>query len=169
MGSGHMTGSFYSEDEARRSNRAEVTSTVKLFTWVATIDAFQHWVYTHPGHSADERVREWVKTYKRFSGNENWDGYPEHLKYRWQRQLHLFEVPFYYIEYGIANLGALGIWLRYRKEPREAIQAYKAALSLGSSRPLPELFGAADLPWDIGPGTIRKYADELKGVLREYS
>jgi oligoendopeptidase F len=169
IGSGHMRGSFYGEEEARRSNRAEVASTIKLFTWVATIDAFQHWVYTHPEALAEERVEEWVKTFRRFAGSEEWDGYSEHLRYRWQRQLHLFEVPFYYIEYGIANLGALGIWFHYRREPAEAIRAYKAALSLGSSKPLPELFQAAGVPWDMGPGIVRKYAAELKSVLQEYS
>jgi oligoendopeptidase F len=169
IGSGHMRGSFYGEEEARRSNRAEVISTIKLFTWVATIDSFQHWVYTHPVKSAEERLEEWVRTYRRFAGSEDWEGYPQHLRYRWQRQLHLFEVPFYYIEYGIANLGALGIWFQYRREPAEAIRAYKSALSLGSSKPLPELFQAAGVPWDMGPSVVEKYAEELKNVLQEYS
>ena len=169
IGSDHMVGSFYDNEEAKRSNRAEVISTIKLFTWVATIDAFQHWVYTHPDVSAEEKVEAWVNTFKRFAGSEDWEGYSEHLRYRWQRQLHLFEVPFYYIEYGIANLGALGLWFRYRKEPTEAIRAYKSALSLGSSKPLPELFQAAGVPWDMGPGVVKKYSAELKNVLQEYS
>jgi oligoendopeptidase F len=137
---------------------------IKLFTWVATIDAFQHWVYTHPGHSLDERAEAWVQIFSRFSGLESWDGLEDLLRYRWQRQLHLFQFPFYYIEYGIATLGALGIWLRYRRDPESAIASYKKALSLGSSRPLPELFVTAGVKWGFGPNELERYAGELKAL-----
>src|SRR5207249_212942 len=98
-------------------------------------------------------------------GRESWDGHEEFLRSQWQRQLHLFEVPFYYIEYGIAFMGALGLWTRYRKDPRAAISAYQRALALGGSKPLPELFKAADLPFDFGPTTVEPYAKELQNVL----
>ncbi len=169
IGGEHLVGSFYSEEDARRSNKAEVVSMVKLFTWVATIDSFQHWVYTHPQHTYEERRRAWVGAFERFGGLETYEGYERQLGYRWQRQLHLFEVPFYYIEYGIATLGALGIWLQYRKEPREAIKAYKQALSLGGSRPLPYLFRTAGLEWNFGPSALHAYANDLRALLREYS
>jgi oligoendopeptidase F len=165
MGGEHIEGTFYKGDETKRSNREELISMVKLFCWVATIDSFQHWVYTHPEHNRAERTEAWVKTFKRFSGLESWDGYDENLASRWQRQLHLFEVPFYYIEYGIATIGALGIWVKYRRDRAGAVAAYKNALSLGASRPLPELFGAAGLKWDFGPNAVRGFAEELRGVL----
>jgi oligoendopeptidase F len=165
----HLSGAFYTEAEAKRSNREELVSIVKLFPWVAAIDAFQNWVYTHPEHTHDERSSAWVSVFDRFSGLESFDGLEESRRYRWQRQLHLYEVPFYYIEYGIATLGALGVWLRYREDPRGAIDSYKAALSEGASKSLPELFGAAGLDWDFGPVSVRKYADALRGAIREYS
>jgi oligoendopeptidase F len=169
IGSEHLEGTFYGREDARRSNEAEVVDMVKLLPWVATIDSFQHWVYTHPGHSADERQVEWSRIFKRFSGLESYEGNEQVLRHRWQNQLHLFQYPFYYIEYGIATLGALGIWLRYRREPEAAITAYKVALSLGNTRSLPELFGAAGLPWDMGSGPIETYSKELRAIWKEYS
>jgi oligoendopeptidase F len=164
----HYEGAFYDSAEAKRSNLEEAISNVKLFTWVATVDAFQHWVYTHPGHSHEERAKAWVETFGRFGGAESFDGLETSRAFRWQRQLHIFEVPFYYIEYGIALTGALGIWGRYRKDRAGAIEAYKRALSLGSSRSLPELFEAADLRWDIGPQALKGFADELRSAIGEY-
>jgi oligoendopeptidase F len=164
IGGEHLEGTFYSAPEARRSNRSEVEGMVKLFTWVATIDAFQHWVYTRPEHSTEERAEEWSRIFYRFAGLENYEGFEDVLRSRWQRQLHLFQVPFYYIEYGIATIGALGIWLHYRRDPEGGIAAYKRALSLGSSRPLPQLFEAAGLKWGFGPDEIERYAGELKAL-----
>ena len=164
----HYEGAFYSKDDAKRSNWKESVDNVKLFAWVATIDAFQHWVYTHPEHTIDERAKEWVSTFNRFCGLESYEGLERSRAYRWQRQLHLFEVPFYYIEYGIALTGALGVWSRYRKDPKDAIEAYKNALSLGCARPLPELFEAAGVEWGFGAGALRGIAEELRSAIKEY-
>ncbi|MBI3841152.1 MAG: M3 family oligoendopeptidase [Thaumarchaeota archaeon] len=168
IGGEHLEGVFYTPEQAARSNREELVSMVKLFAWVATIDAFQHWVYTHPGHSHQERAEAWVKTFIRFAGLESYDEDEKHLRYRWMRQLHIFEVPFYYIEYGIATLGALGLWTRYRTDPGGAVLGYKEALSLGGSRPLPELFRAARVEWGLGGASLRKYSDALRAAIREY-
>ena len=164
----HYEGVFYNREDAKRSNWKEAVENVKLFTWVATIDAFQHWVYTHPVHTKDERAKAWVATFNRFCGLESYEGLESSRAYRWQRQLHLFEVPFYYIEYGIALTGALGIWSRYRNNPKDAIEAYKSALSLGCARSLPELFEAAGVEWGFGPATLRRIAGELSSAVREY-
>jgi len=164
----HYDGVFYDRAGARLSNWFEVVGNVKLFTWVATVDAFQHWVYTHPVHTRDERAKQWVATFNRFSGLESYEGLESSRAYRWQRQLHIFEVPFYYIEYAIALTGALGIWSRYREDPKDAIEAYKSALSLGCARPVPELFAAAGLEWGFGEGAMRKFAGELRTAVREY-
>jgi oligoendopeptidase F len=164
----HYGGTFYDEADARRSNLEEAVSNVKLFTWVATVDAFQHWVYTHPDHTLAERAGAWVDTFSRFCGLETYAGLENSRAYRWHRQLHFFEVPFYYVEYGIALTGALGIWARYRKDRRDAIEAYKAALSLGATRPLPDLFAAAGLHWGFGPSEMKTYASELRSAIREY-
>ena len=165
----HYEGAFYDRAGSRRSNWEEAVANVKLFAWVATVDAFQHWVYTHPGHTREERTAAWVSIFGRFSGLESYEGLEASRAYRWHRQLHFFEVPFYYIEYGIALTGALGVWARYRRDRKDAIEAYKSALSLGASKPLPELFEAAGLEWGFGPNTIGRLAGELRAAIREYS
>lgn len=164
----HYEGVFYDREQAKRSNFEEAVGNVKLFTWVATIDAFQQWVYSHPGHTAEERREAWLRTFRRFGGLESFEGLDDSLAYRWQRQLHLYEAPFYYIEYAVALTGALGVWSRYRRDRRDAIEAYKSALSLGASRPLPELFGAAGLEWGFGRPAMSKFAGELRAAVREY-
>jgi oligoendopeptidase F len=168
IGGEHLEGTFYSKEDAVRSKREHLASIVKLLAWIATIDSFQHWIYTHHGHSREERQDQWVKIRKRFGGAESWSGHEEFLRSQWQRQLHLFEVPFYYIEYGIAFMGALGLWTRYRKDPKAAISAYQKALALGGSKPLPEIFKAAELPFDFGPSTIEPYAKELRKELAQH-
>jgi oligoendopeptidase F len=169
VGGEHVEGVFYGPEDAIRSNKEEVITMAKLFPWVATIDAFQHWVYTHAGHSAEERAEAWSRTFKRFCGLESYEGFEQALRYRWQRQLHLYQFPFYYIEYGIATLGALGIWSKYRRDPAGAIASYKRALTLGNSKTLPELFRAADLPWDMGPKAIEAYSRELRSAWKAYA
>lgn len=165
----HYEGVFYDREGAKRSNFEEAVSNVKLFTWVATIDAFQQWVYSHPGHSLEERRTAWIRTFGRFGGEESYEGLDESKGYRWQRQLHLFEAPFYYIEYGIALTGALGVWSRYRRDRRDAVDAYKSALSLGATRPLPDLFRAAGVQWGFGGNAIGRLASELRTAIKEYS
>jgi len=165
IGGEHLEGTFYSKEDATRSRRDHLIGLVRLLAWIATIDAFQHWVYTNPGHSTEEREKFWVRLRERFGGIESWKGYENFRQSFWQRQLHLYEVPFYYIEYGIAWTGALGLWAAYRKDPRGAIGAYERALALGGSKPLPELFRAADMPFDFGPKTIGPYARELRAAL----
>jgi oligoendopeptidase F len=165
MASSHIQGTFYDGRDSGRSRREHFRSIVNLLPWIATIDAFQHWVYTHPEHTLEERRDAWVSIDTRFNLGDNWDGLEEERRSYWHRQLHLFLVPFYYFEYGVAQLGALGMWSRYKNDPKGAVEAYRNALSLGSSRSLPELFQAAGLPWGFGESIIEKYAVELRGIL----
>ena len=165
MSSPHIEGTFYGREDSVRSVHDHLRSIVCLLPWVATIDAFQHWVYTHPGHTLEERRDAWVRTESRFNLGDSWEGLEELHRSQWHRQLHIFLIPFYYFEYGVAQLGALGIWSRYKKDPRGAVDDYRSALSLGSSKPLPELFTAAGLPWDFGESIVKRYADELQQLL----
>lgn len=165
LGGEHIEDTFYNHQDAVRSKKEHLESIVRILAWVATIDAFQHWVYTHPDHTIKEREEFWLKLRDRFGGSENWDGLENTKRTFWQRQGHLFTAPFYYIEYGIAQLGALGIWTKYLKDQDEGIEAYKRALALGGSKPLPELFKAANLPFDFGPNIVQKYAQELRKEL----
>ncbi len=157
---------FYpDEEERRRSLEEHLYGIVRLLCWVATIDAFQHWLYTHPGHSRTERHKAWVQIFQRFSGLEDWSGYEEVLEHEWQRQLHLFLAPFYYIEYGIAQLGALGLWQKAQEDQKDALEQYIQALRLGGARPLRELFAAAGLSFDFGPAALSRTAKTIHRAL----
>lgn len=134
---------FYGKAEADRSNRKLLEGIVLILPWIATVDAFQHWVYDHPGHTHDERRAAWRSLIDRFGGIVDWSGHEEARDHSWHRQLHIFLYPFYYIEYGIAQLGALQLWRRGLTDLPGAVADYRRALALGGSRPLPELFAAA--------------------------
>lgn len=147
-------GVFYDEKETRRAYRDQLEGIIDILPWVATIDAFQHWLYTRPDHSHAERTKTWLDLRKRFGGIEDYEGFERFLESQWQRQLHLYEVPFYYIEYAIAQIGSLQIWLHSRENLAQTIQEYKNGLSLGGSRPLPELFAASGIEFDFSAKTI---------------
>ncbi len=146
---------FYAAPEARRARREHLEGIVEIFPWIATVDAFQHWIYSHPGHTREERREAWLVLMKRFGGDVDWSGYEDALANLWHRQLHIFLHPFYYVEYGIAQLGALQVWANSKKEKAKALRDYQNALSLGGSRPLPELFSAAGCRFDFSVETVR--------------
>ncbi|MDO8631326.1 MAG: M3 family oligoendopeptidase [Phycisphaerales bacterium] len=145
---------FYRGDDLARAKRAQLEGVIALFPWVATIDAFQHWLYTNPQHSREERREQWLELNERFGGIADYAGYEEALAWAWQRQLHLYEVPFYYVEYGIAKLGALQVWRNAMTDRSKATRMYRQALALGGSRPLPELFAAAGARFDFSHETL---------------
>lgn len=156
---------FYSAPDARRARRVHLEGIVGVLPWIATIDAFQHWVYTHPGHSRDERMAAWTSLMLRFGGEVDWTGVEDVRSFLWHRQPHLFQNPFYYIEYGIAQLGALQVWNNSRHDPRAALEKYKAGLALGGSRPLPELFAAAGCRFDFTRSTLKPLVGLLESAL----
>jgi len=160
-------GEFYEGDEFDRAKRAQLEGIIAIFPWVATIDAFQHFLYTKPEHTRDERRAAWLDLRRRFGGIADYTGYEEALAYAWQRQLHLFEVPFYYIEYGIAKLGALQVWRNAMADRAGATERYRAALALGGSRPLPELFEAAGARFDFSDRTVAPLIELVKRELDE--
>ncbi|HYF01628.1 MAG TPA: M3 family oligoendopeptidase [Planctomycetota bacterium] len=146
---------FYPKKDADRARAGHLEDLLTTYPWVATIDAFQHWVYTTPEHGRDERKAAWAELRRRLGGGEEWSGLEDALAHNWHRQLHLFTVPFYYIEYGIAQTGALQVWRNARRDRAGAIAAYRRGESLGWTRPLPGLFRAAGLRFDFGERTIR--------------
>ncbi len=157
---------FYNTQEQERSRWEHLEDVVFTLVWVAAIDAFQHWIYEHPGHTCEERQAAWVKTYRRFGGEFiDWSGLEEEMGFLWHRQLHIFEAPFYYIEYGIAQLGALQLWFNARQDLRTTLACYKKALSLGGSRPLPELYEAAGIRLDFSRETIVPLMETVKKEL----
>lgn len=154
---------FYSnENDLKRAKLEQLESIVKVLPWIAQIDAFQHWIYTHPTHTTDERTAEWKKLNKRFgTGLSDFTGYESVLESSWQKQLHLFEVPFYYIEYGIAQLGALGVWTNFRNNPTQAISNYKEALKLGYTKSIPAIYQTAGLTFDFSEETLNSLSNQL--------
>lgn len=159
---------FYDEEALNRSRRQHLEGIVTLLPWVATIDGFQDWIYTHPGATRDERRSAWLAVRNRFRGHVvDWSGLDEEHAYLWHRQLHIFEVPFYYIEYGIAQLGALQLWVRAHKVGTQALADYRKALALGGSQPLPGLFEAAGLRFDFGPATIEPLVNAVAKALEK--
>lgn len=147
---------FDSKAELQHAKEHQLERVITIFPWIATIDKFQHWVYENPNHTVEERTAKWIEILNEFTpSNIDISGLEEYRKIGWQRQLHLFEVPFYYIEYGIAQLGAIGIWMQYKKDEQQALQNYINALSLGGTKTLPELYKAAGLKFDFSPAHIK--------------
>ena len=164
LGNEHLE-EFYSTPEANRARRTHLEGILKFFPWMATIDAFQHWIYTHRGHTRADRSAAWLALMDRFGGLLDWRGYEKARANLWHRQLHIFLHPFYYVEYGIAQLGALQVWANSRRDPAKALRDYQAALALGGSRPLPELFRAAGCRLEFSAETIRPLVELVKNEL----
>lgn len=145
---------YYTQDEAARAKRTHLEGLASILPWIATIDQFQHWLYTNPGHTRAQRAATWLSLMDRFGGAVDWSGLEHVRESLWQRQLHLFGSPFYYIEYGIAQLGALQLYGRFKQDRHAALTDYVSALGLGGSKTLPELFKAAGLAFDFSPEAI---------------
>ncbi|MNJ92109.1 Oligoendopeptidase F, plasmid [compost metagenome] len=160
---------FYTDiNDLRRAKLEQLESVVKVLPWIAQIDAFQHWIYTHPTHSASERTEQWLSLSKRFgTGMVDYEGYETVLESSWQKQLHLFEVPFYYVEYGIAQLGALGVWSNYKKNPAKALTDYKNALALGYTKSIPEIYETAGLKFDFSQAALEDISKNLTESISE--
>ncbi len=161
LGNEHLE-AFYGPDDARRARRDHFEGILKTLAWIAQVDAFQHWLYTHPAHDEAQRDAAWLEVTRRFGGDVDWTGYDRAQAKQWHRQLHIFIHPFYYIEYGIAQLGALQVWANYRRDPRGGLAAYQRALGLGGSRPLPALFAAAGCQFDFSARTLSPLASLVR-------
>lgn len=159
---------FTDSTELTRAKEQQLERVITIFPWIATIDKFQHWIYENPSHTPALRKEVWMSILKEFSSPLiDFSGLEEYRTYHWQRQLHLYEVPFYYIEYGIAQLGAIGLWQQYKKDPQQAIENYLKALSLGGTRTLPELFAAAGLQFDFSATAISSLMQFVQSELNQ--
>lgn len=157
---------FENKEELKRAKEQQLERVITIFPWIATIDKFQHWVYENPAHTDEERAKQWILILDEFSSPViDFSGLYEYRLHGWQRQLHLFEVPFYYIEYGIAQLGAIGLWQQYKQNPDIAINNYINALSRGGVLALPELFELAGLKFDFSPSHISELMNFVESEL----
>lgn len=158
---------FKTSEELHRAKEQQLERVIIIFPWIATIDKFQHWIYKNPQHSLEERAKAWVEISDEFTSPVlNYDGLDDYRSYGWQRQLHLYEVPFYYIEYGIAQLGAIGMWQQFKKNKDAALNNYIQALSLGATTTLPNLFKAAGLEFNFSPEYISKLMQFVKSEMK---
>ncbi|MES2734513.1 MAG: M3 family oligoendopeptidase [Bacteroidota bacterium] len=158
---------FDNPTDLQRAKVQHLEQILETLPWVATIDKFQHWVYEHPEHNEEDRKQAWVEIYSQFSDNiTDWSGLEPYKAYMWQKQLHLYEVPFYYIEYGIAQLGAVAVWKNYKENPTRGMEGYVNALKLGYTKPIREIYQAAHIQFDFSEAYINDLMQFVKQELR---
>ena len=158
---------FEDAEELKRAKKEHLEQIIETLPWVAVIDKFQHWIYEHSGHGTEERKANWNRILQEFSDTvTDWSGLERFKDYLWEKQLHLFEVPFYYIEYGMAQLGAIAVWKNFRQDRKRGLESYMNALKLGYTRSIPKVYEAANIRFDFSQEYIRELIgfveDELK-------
>ena len=166
-------GGFYSDADAQRARYEHLEGILEFLPYMCAVDAFQHWLYTSgEGHDRDARDAAWLRIHARFDPGVDWTGLEAERRARWHRQLHVFLYPFYYVEYGIAQLAALQVWRNALGDHAGALAAYRRALALGATKTLPELFAAAGAALVFDPaemGALVSLVEEhmMVGTLRE--
>jgi oligoendopeptidase F len=154
---------FENENDLKRAKRQHLEKIISILPWIATVDKFQHWVYTHPHHTSAERKENWGNIFKEFSGAVvDWAGHEDVFNSAWQKQLHLFQLPFYYIEYGMAQLGAIAVWRNYKQNPHKALDQYLEALKLGNTKTIGEIYRAAGVKFDFSRENVKELMEFVK-------
>lgn len=154
---------FESEEELNRAKKEHLEQLIETLPWVACIDKFQHWIYENAQATKPERTKAWEQILSSYSDTiTDWSGLEDIKKFIWHRQLHLFEVPFYYIEYGMAQLGAVAVWKNYKENSAKGLEGYKAALKLGYTRSIPQIYEAGGIHFDFS----KKYIKELMAFVK---
>lgn len=157
---------FNNEDDLKRAKKEQLDKALKTLLWIAAVDKFQHWVYENPNHSVEERMNNWKKVIDQFTSKEiDYTGLDDVRARGWQSQLHIYEVPFYYIEYGMAQLGAIAVWRNYKTNPEKALDAYEAALRLGYTKSIPEIYKTAGIDFNFSQAYVKELADFVKNEL----
>lgn len=162
---------FYSEEDHKRAQKEHLEDIIRIMPWIAQVDEFQHWLYENYDHTRTDRKEKWISLSKEYgTGLTDWSDFEDLLETSWQRQLHIFEVPFYYIEYGIAQLGALGVWQNFLNDGNKAVEDYKNALRLAYTRPIPEIYTTANVKFDLGEERISqlmRFVEEQLALLAD--
>lgn len=159
---------FDNEEDLKRAKKEHLEQIIETLPWVATIDKFQHWIYENPNHTVEERTEKWNQIFDDFSDTiTDWSGLELNKSKMWQKQLHLFEVPFYYIEYGMAQLGAIAVWRNYKKDPKAGLAAYMNALKLGYTQSIPEIYEVANIKFDFSTENIKTLMRFVKEELEK--
>lgn len=157
---------FGNEDELKRAKLEHLEQIIETLPWVATIDKFQHWIYENPNHSVEDRVNAWNQIFEVFTDSvTDWSGLEINKNYIWQKQLHLYEVPFYYIEYGMAQLGAVAVWKNFKENPQKGLDGYMNALKLGYTKSIPEVYAAANISFNFSEEYIAELMNFVKNEI----
>ena len=162
-------GGFYSESEAARAMIEQLEGIITFWPYMALVDAFQHWIYEHPaaGSDASKCEEKWTELWDRFMPGIDYSGLEEAKKTYWHRQGHIFNSPFYYVEYGLAQLGAVQVWANSLKDQQKAVVDYRKALALGATVPLPKLFEAAGAKFAFDAPPLKEAVDLMEDVIGE--
>jgi len=156
----HWDKFFNNSEDLIRAKKDQLKDVLKTLPWVAVVDKFQHWIYTNPDHTSEERSEAWTKILESFGNNfTDWSEHQPALKNLWQKQLHIFEVPFYYIEYGIAQLGAIAVWKNYKENPTKGLSSYLEALKLGYTKTIKEIYETAGIEFNFTASYVKELAD----------
>lgn len=159
---------FDKEEDLKRAKKDQLKDVLKTLPWVAVVDQFQHWIYTNPDHTSEERSEAWKRIFEPFGNNfTDWSDHPIALENLWQKQLHIFEVPFYYIEYGIAQLGAIAVWKNYKENPEKGLEKYLEALKLGYTKTIKEIYETAGIEFNFSASYVKELADFVKEELKK--
>lgn len=159
---------FENPEDLKRAKKDQLKDVLKTLPWVAVVDQFQHWIYTNPEHSVEERSQAWKNIFEDFGNNfSDWSEHPEAQENLWQKQLHIFEVPFYYIEYGIAQLGAIAVWKNYKNDPEKGLSMYLDALKLGYTKTIKEIYETAGIEFNFSAEYVKELADFVKAELKD--
>ena len=162
-------GGFYDPAEAARARIEKIEEMLFFWPYMAVVDQFQHWVYTHHDDASDPENcdAQWDALWDRFMPGVDWSDLQAEKVTGWHRKLHIHQVPFYYVDYGLAQLGSVQVWANALQDQAAAVRSYRHALSLGGTRPLPELFAAAGAKLAFDPDTLGKAVDLLMGTIKE--
>jgi oligoendopeptidase F len=157
-------GGFYTSPQSARARNEHLEGIIAFLPYMAVVDAFQHWVYTHPRQAADASQCDavWAKLYDRFIPDVDWSGHEQSGKTGWHRKLHIFTAPFYYIEYGMAQVGALQVWRNSLQDHTAALAAYRQALAYGGTKTLPELFASAGAEFRFDTAMLTELVDLIE-------
>lgn len=159
---------FPNEADLRRAKITQLEHVLKVLPWIATIDQFQHWLYTHPNHTQEERRAKWTESFHAFTpGVLDYSSLEQYIENLWHKQLHLFEVPFYYIEYGFAQLGAIALWRQYRENPEQAVAAFTRAMRLGNTRSIRDIYAEAGIRFDFSQEYVRDLGTFVRGEMEK--
>ena len=159
---------FDNPEDLKRAKKDQLKDVLKTLPWVAVVDQFQHWIYTNPEHTTNERAEAWKRIFEPFGNNfTDWSEHPEALENLWQKQLHIFEVPFYYVEYGIAQLGAIAVWKNYKNDPAKGLKNYLEALKLGYTKTIKEIYETAGVEFNFSVSYVKELAEFVQEELKK--